>query len=88
LRRRRILRLKKEVVTGGRRQLHTEEISYRYSLPDIVTMIKLRRIIRAEHVVHVEETKNICKILARKQEGKRRLERHFQRWDDNIKMDV
>jgi hypothetical protein len=35
LRRRRILGLKKEVVTGGWRQLHTEEISYRYSLPDI-----------------------------------------------------
>jgi len=40
---------KKDEVTGEWRKLHTEELSDLYSLPNV----KLRRMRRAGHVVHM-----------------------------------
>jgi hypothetical protein len=42
----------------------------------------------AGHVARIGEKRNAYKILVGKPEGKKPLERHRRRWDDNIKMDL
>jgi hypothetical protein len=42
-------------VTGERRQLHNEELHNLYSLPDIIRMIKSRRMRWEEHVARIGE---------------------------------
>jgi hypothetical protein len=42
----------------------------------------------ARHVSHMEEKKNAYRILVGRPEGKRPLEIHRYRWEDNIKMDL
>jgi hypothetical protein len=55
-----------------------------YSSPNIVQVIKLRRIRWAGNM---REDVGIYKVLVGKPEGKRQLGRHRHRWEDNIKMD-
>ena len=59
-----------------------------YSSPNIVRVIKLRRLKRAGHVAHMEEGRGVHKVLVGKPEGKRPLGRPRRRWEDNIKMDL
>jgi hypothetical protein len=55
---RRIFRPKRDEVTGGWRKLHNS-----YSLPNIVRMIKSRRMTWAGHVARMGEIRNAPKIL-------------------------
>ena len=50
---------KKDEVTGEWRKLHNEELNDRYSSPDIIRMIKSRRVRWAGHVICMEEKKCI-----------------------------
>jgi hypothetical protein len=75
-------------VTGVWRELHNEELHNLHSLPNIITMIKLRIIIWAPHVARMGKTRNACRILVGKPEGNRPLEIPRRRWLDNIKMDL
>jgi hypothetical protein len=59
-----------------------------YSSPNIITMIKSRRMIWAGHVARMGEKRNAYRILMRKPEGKRPLGRPRCRWLDNIKTDL
>jgi len=43
---------------------------------------------RAEHVPRIGEITNAYKILVRKSDGKKPLDRSRRRWEDNIRMDV
>ena len=45
---------KRNGVTGEWRKLHNEELNYLYSSPNIVRVIKLRRIRWAGHVARME----------------------------------
>jgi hypothetical protein len=56
--------------------------------PDIIRMIKSRRMRWAGHVGGMGETRNACRILVGKPEGKIPLGRPRRRWVDNIKMDL
>jgi hypothetical protein len=47
---RRIFGLKKDEVMGGWRKLHNEELCNLYSLPDIIRIIKWRKMRWARHV--------------------------------------
>jgi len=47
---RRIFRLRRDEVTGEWRRLHNEELNYLYSSPNIVRVIKSRRMRWAGHV--------------------------------------
>ena len=59
-----------------------------YRSPNIVRVIKSRRLRRAGHVVRMEEGRSAFKILTGKPTGKRPLGRPRRRWEDNIRMDL
>jgi hypothetical protein len=75
-------------VTGVWRKLHIKELHNLYSSPNIIRMIRSRRMRWAWHVVRIGEAKNAYRILVGKPEGKRPLGRPRRRWVDNIKMDL
>ena len=60
---RRIFWPKRDGVTGEWRKLHNEELNDPYSSPNIVRVIKLRRMIWAGHVARMEEGKGVHKVL-------------------------
>jgi hypothetical protein len=63
------------------------ELHNLYSSPNIIRIIKSRRIRWAGHVARMGEKRKVYRLLVGKPEGKRPLERPRCRWMDNIKMD-
>ena len=59
-----------------------------YCSPNIVRVIKSRRMRLAVQVARMWEGIGVYRVLVGKPEGKRPLERHRRRWEDNIKIDV
>ena len=57
-----------------------------YRSPNIVRVIKSRRLRWAGHVARMEEGRSAFKILTGKPTGKRPLGRPRRRWEDNIRM--
>ena len=88
----RVLRIifgpKRDGVTGEWRKLHNEELNDLYCSPNIVRVIKSRRLRWAGHVARMEEGRGVHQVLVGKPEGKRPLGRPRRRWEDNIKMDL
>jgi hypothetical protein len=70
------------------RKLHNDELHDLYSSPNIVRVIKSRRMMRAGYVARMGEDKGVYRVFVGKPEGKRPLERPRRRWEDNIKMDL
>ena len=85
---RRIFGPKRDRVTGKWRKLHNEELNDLYYSPNIVRVIKLRRMRWAGHVARMGERRGVHKVLDGKPEGKRPLGRQRRRWEDNIKVDL
>jgi hypothetical protein len=85
---RRIFGPKRDEATGGWRKLHTEELHSLYSSPNIIRMIKSRRMRWAGHVARMGGNRNAYSVLVGKPLGKRTLGRPRCRWVDNIKMDL
>jgi hypothetical protein len=85
---RRISGPKRDEVMGEWRKLHNEELNGLYSLPNIVWVIKSRRMRWAGHVALLGEGRGVYRVLVGKPEGKRPLGRPRHRWEDNIKMDL
>jgi hypothetical protein len=83
---RRIFGRKGDVVTGGWRKLHNEELRDLYSSPSTITKMKPRRIRCVGHVTRMGEKRNAYMILVGKPEGKKPLGRPRRRWVDNIRM--
>ena len=79
---------KRDGVTGEWRKLHNEELNDLYCSPNIVRVIKSRRVRWAGHVARMEEGRGVHKVLVGKPEGKRPWGRPRPRWEDNIKMDL
>ena len=65
-----------------------EEHHSLYRSPNIVRVIKSRRLRWAGHVARMEEGRSALKILTGKPTGKRPLGRPRRRWEDNIRMDL
>jgi hypothetical protein len=84
----RIFGPKRDEVTGEWRRLHNKELYALYSSPNIIQVIKSRRLRWAGHVVRVGERRGAYRALVGKPEGRRPLERPMRRWKDNIKMDL
>ena len=70
--------------SGKWRKLHNEEFSDLYSLPNIVRVVKSRRMIWAGLVARMGEERGVYRVLVGKIEGKRPLGRPTRRWEDNI----
>ena len=75
-------------MTGEWRKLRNEELTDLYSLPNIVRVVKSRRMRWAGHVARMGEEKGVHRVLLKKPEGKRPLWRPRRKWEDNIKMDL
>ena len=85
---RRIFGPRRDEVVGEWRRLHNEELNDLYSSPNIVRVIKSRRIKLDEHVARMGEERGLYRVLVGKPEGKRPLGRPRRRWVDNIRMDL
>ena len=65
-----------------------EELNDLYCSPNIVQVIKSRRMRWAGHVAGMRERTGVYTVLVGKPEGKRPLGRPRCRGEDNIKMDI
>jgi hypothetical protein len=84
---RRIFGPKRDEATGEWRRLHKEELNDLHSSPNIIRVIKPRRMRWAGHVASIGEKRGAYRILVGILEGRRQLRRPRRRWDNNIKMD-
>jgi len=85
---RRIFGPRRDEVTEEWRRLHNEELSDLYSSPNIVRVIKSRRMRWAGHLACMGEERGLYRVLLGKPEGKRPLGRPRRRWVDNIRTDL
>ena len=72
---RRIFGPRRDGVTGEWRRLHNEELNYLYSSPNIVRVVKSRRMRWAGHVARMGEVRGVYRVLVGKPEGRRSLGR-------------
>jgi len=84
---RRIFGPRRDEVTGECRRFHNEELNDLCSSPNIVRVIKSRRMRLAGHVALMGEDR-VYRVLVGKPEGRRPLGRPRYRWVDNIRMDL
>jgi len=84
----RIFGSKRDEVTGEWRKLHNEELNDLYLSPNIVRVIKSRRMRWAGHVARMGDRRGVYRVLVGKPKRKRTLGRYRLRWEDNIKMDL
>ena len=85
---RRIFGPKRDEITGEWRRLHKEELNDLYSTPNIVWVIKSRRMRWVGNEARMGEERGVYRVLVGKPEGKRPLGRPRRRWVDNIRMDL
>ena len=84
----RIFGAKRDGVTWEWRKLHNGKLNDLCCSPNIVRVIKSRRMRWVGHVARVGERRGIYGVLVGKPERKRPLGRPRRRWEDNIKMDL
>jgi hypothetical protein len=85
---RRISGSKRDEVTGCSRKLHNEVLHNFYSSPNIIRMMKPRKMRWTGHIARMGEKRNAYRILVGKPEGKRTLGKPRRRWVYNIKIDL
>ena len=75
-------------MTGEWRKLHNEKPDDLYCSPNIVRLMKWRRMRWAGHIARIGEGRAVCRVLVGKSEGKRPPGKPRRGWEDNIKMDL
>jgi hypothetical protein len=65
-----------------------DELHSLYSSPNIVRVIKSRRMRWAGHLERMGRREVFYRVLVGRPEGKRPLGRPRRRWEDNIKLDL
>jgi hypothetical protein len=70
---------------GSWRKLHNDELHTLYSSPNIVRVVKSRRMRGAEHLARKREGRGVYRILVGRPEWKRPLARPRHRWENNNK---
>ena len=85
---RRIFGPKRYKVTREWRKLRNEQLNDLYSSPNIVQVIKSKRMRWAGRVARMVEKRGVHRVFVGKPEGKIPLGKPRRRWDDNIKMDL
>jgi hypothetical protein len=76
---RRIFGPKRDEVTGEWRRLYKEELNYLYSSPNIIRVIKSRRMRWAGHVARMGEGRSAYRVLVGRPEGEILLRRPRRR---------
>jgi len=79
---------RRDEVTREWRRLHNEELNDLYCSPNIVRVIKSRRMRWAGYVARMGEERGLYRVLVGKPEGRRPMGRPRHRWVDNIRMDL
>jgi hypothetical protein len=67
---------------------NNEELHNLYTSPNVVRVIKSKRIQWAVHVAWMEEMRNTCSIVVGKPEGERPLGRPKHRWENYIVIEL
>jgi hypothetical protein len=67
----RVFEPKRDEVKGEWRELHNEELTDLYSLPNIVQVVKYRRMRWERYVARIGEGRGVHGVLVRKPEGER-----------------
>jgi hypothetical protein len=83
---RRVFGPKRDEVTGNGENYIMRNLVI--SLPNIVRIVKSRRMRWAGHVARMGEGRGVHRVLVRKLEGRRPLGRPRRRWEDNNKVDL
>jgi hypothetical protein len=73
---------------GSWRKLHNDGLHGLHSSPNIVRVIKSKRMKWAGHVACMGEGRCVHRVLVGRPVGKRPLGRPRHSWEDNIKMDL
>ena len=68
--------------------VHNKQLHSLYRSPNIVRVIKSRKLRWAGHIVRMKEGSSDFKILPNNPTGKRLLGRPRHRWENNIRMDL
>jgi len=79
---------RRDEVTGEWSRLHNEELNDLYCSPNIVWVIKWRRMKWVGHVARMGEERGVYRVLVGIPEGRRPMGRPRCRWVDNIRMDL
>jgi hypothetical protein len=79
---------KRDEAAGEWGRLHNEELNGLYSPPNIIRVIKSRRMRWAGYVARMGEKRGAYRILVGRSEGRRPLVRPRRSWEDNIKTDL
>jgi len=85
---RRIFGFRRDELTGEWRRLHNEKLNALYPSPNIVRVIKSRRMRWAGHVARMGEENGAYRVLVGKPEGRRPLGRPRCRWVDSTRMNL
>ena len=68
--------------------MHNKELNDLYPSPNIVRVIKSRRMRGTGHVARMGEERGVYRVLVGKLEGKRPLGRPRRRWVDYMRVDL
>ena len=68
--------------------MYNKEVNNLYCSPNIVRVIKSRRMRWAGRVARMGEGRVVYRVLVGKPEGRRPLGRPRRRWEDNIRIDL
>jgi hypothetical protein len=87
---RRIFGPKRDEATGEWRRLHNEELNDLYSSPNIIRVMKSRRMRWEGFVPRMGGggKRGAYRILVERPEGRRQVGKPRSRWEDNIKIDL
>ena len=79
---------KRDEVTGEWRKLHNEELNDLYSSPNIIWVIKSRKMKWAGHVARLGERRSVYTVLVGKSEAKRPFGRPRSWLENKINLDL